>query len=118
LAFETKTRSSQEKAAQKEVIMNIPNQIKLAGYNYTIEMVRHLARDRDSAGESSWNGQKISIDESLSQTCKEAVLIHEVIEQINVLYDLNLEHEKIVVLETALHQFIRDNPGILIDKKA
>lgn len=98
--------------------MKIPEQVKLAGYNYKVELVPHLARDRNHSGESCWNEQSITIDESLSQPCREAVLIHEVLEQINTLYSLRLEHNQIEVLETALHQFIRDNLEIFTDEKA
>lgn len=95
----------------------IPEKIKIGGMFYRVSENRKLARDRDSSGESCGNDLWITIDTTLSRQNQETTLLHEIIEQINAVYDLDLEHHKISLLEAALYQVIMDNPDILNFKR-
>ncbi len=92
--------------------MRIPDKVKIGGHEYSCKVVPCLGRDYGADGRSCGNSLEIEIEETLPQQNKESVLIHEILEQINYRYELNLPHEKITILETALYQVIRDNPEI------
>lgn len=55
------------------------------------------------------DGHEIMIDRSLSGSRYVATVIHEVVELLNNLYDLNLEHSQISTLGEALTQLLGDN---------
>ena len=90
--------------------MKIPKKLNILGHTYTIEF-----RDRDkndgASNPASCNIMegKIWIDTRQSQDSKEAGLLHEIIEVINYLQALKLEHNKISLLETGLYQVFKDN---------
>ena len=90
----------------------IPSKVKIGGLTYKCSLEKNLARDRNSLGESCGNELSITIDESTSQQTQNKTLIHEIIEQLNFNYDIDLEHHKICLIETGLYQVIVDNPGI------
>ncbi len=83
--------------------------VDIAGIKYTIELTKNLARDRNSSGECNLNQNCIYIEESISNDLKDKVLLHEIIEAINFEYSLNLSHNNIVILESALYQVFKHN---------
>lgn len=89
--------------------MDIPNKIKIGGFNYNCKEEENLIRDNGNLGESCSNALTIKVDESLPLQQKESTLLHEIIEQINSNYELNLEHNQICTLETSLYQVYKDN---------
>lgn len=93
--------------------MKIPEKVKIGGHEYTCKTAPFLGRDHSASGRSCGNSLEIEIEETLPQQNKESTLIHEILEQINYRYELDLPHEKISILETALYQVIRDNPDIV-----
>jgi hypothetical protein len=92
--------------------MNIPNKLKIGGYNYSVKLDPKLIRDNGHQGSQCANGLEILIDPNLPKENQESVMLHEILEAINYHYALNLEHDKIMVLETALYQVIKDNIDI------
>jgi hypothetical protein len=62
------------------------------------------------------NGQWIHIDNSIFREQQESALIHEIIEQIDCINQLGLEHGQICVLESMLYQVIKDNAGIFYNE--
>ena len=90
--------------------MEIPEKVKIGGHEYTCKTVPCLGRDHSANGRSCGNSLEIEIEETLPQQNKESTLIHEILEQINYRHELDLPHEKISILETALYQIMRDNP--------
>jgi len=92
-----------------EVIVIIPNSVKVGGLIIKVEQKNNLASNRDKFGEFSFMEQKITIDESLPQDKKEETLIHEILEALNGYYALNLEHDKISVLGFGLYQVLKEN---------
>jgi hypothetical protein len=95
--------------------LNIPSTVKIGGIVYDLMFSNTAARDSNSLGSSCANSCEILIDSTAPKQNQESTLIHEIIEQINYRYELNLEHNKITTLETALYQVIKDNPGIFKD---
>ena len=92
--------------------MNIPSQIKIGGLNYSVEFVKNLIRDRSASGQSCGNEQSITIDSSSSKQLQETTLVHEIIEQINFVYNTELEHHQICLLEAGLYAVMKDNPKV------
>ncbi|SHH54639.1 hypothetical protein SAMN02745135_01154 [Caloranaerobacter azorensis DSM 13643] len=89
--------------------MRIPEKIKIGGHTYICKFDDKLSRDTSANGMSCGNSLEIIIDSSLPEENQESVLLHEILEQINFRYELNLEHEKITILESALYQVLKDN---------
>lgn len=89
--------------------MRIPETIKIGGLIYKCIEVENLSRDKNANGASCGNGLYIEIDKSLPEQLKESVLLHEILEQINYIYELELDHKTITTLEAALYQVFKDN---------
>lgn len=81
------------------------NTIKIAGHIFPVEEVDGLA----DSGSTDTQLNKILINKNLCQSNKESTILHEVLEAINALYDLNLPHQTIQTLEQALYQIYKDN---------
>ena len=92
--------------------MQIPKQIKIGGYIVSVEFVNNLMTDRQHTGEYHPRIQTIKIDKDCSEQEREEVFIHEVLEAIKAIYDIQLEHRDLSLLVTVLHQVIKDNPEI------
>lgn len=86
--------------------------IKILGHDYTILEKPFLARDSKAAGTSCGNSQGIEIDNSLPLANKQSTLIHEILEQLDYLMELGLEHNKLQSIEAGLFAVIKDNPRI------
>lgn len=94
--------------------MNLPKKVKIGPYEIKVEVVENLAVDREHGGEYSPRELKISLDSSLRKRHGE-ILMHEIIEAINDIYNLSIKHEDMMVLGIALYQLLIDNAVILHD---
>jgi hypothetical protein len=92
--------------------MKITNKVKIGGVTFKVEYKRNLTVGTGAYGQLHPSRQKIIIDKNLEREMQEGSFIHEIIEAINGMYELDLEHWKISVLDAALYQIIKDNPGI------
>lgn len=81
------------------------NLIKIAGHHFTVDYVDGLA----DSGSTDTALNKILINKNLSKSNQESTVIHEIIEAINSIYDLNLPHQTIQTLEAALYAIYKDN---------
>lgn len=89
------------------------NIIKIGGFKYKLEEVDHMARDDSSLGNSCGNSLTINLDHGLDKSLKAATLIHEIIEQINFINELDLEHHKITILANSLYEVINENDEMM-----
>ncbi|APM40489.1 hypothetical protein BS101_18015 [Clostridium kluyveri] len=96
--------------------MNIPDKIKIGGMIFSVALIDNLMRDGSSSGRSCGNSQEIQIDKSASHQYKETTFIHEVLHQINFVYNIGLEHKQIYDLETAIYALVKDNPRVFNEK--
>lgn len=97
------------KEQRVKFMKKIPDKINILGRQFTIS-VRN--RDHDGTGElasARYATQEIWIDSEAHIQVQEESLIHEIIEMLNTMCELNLQHEKISVLGTTLHQVLIDN---------
>jgi hypothetical protein len=88
--------------------------IKIAGFNVGVKTQERMAVEHNWLGEYSVMLQEIRIEESSTAQQKCETLIHEVLEAVNSIYDLNLMHDdQLCKLSVALHQIIVDNPKLV-----
>lgn len=88
-------------------MIKIPKKLKINGN--IINVVRglrgeHGGEDQDG-GWSDWEGNEIFVATDMSQTRQEAVLLHEIIHQINVY----IPEREAMALSESLYQVLRDN---------
>ena len=90
--------------------MEIPSQIKIGGLVFDVKESTLGYTDKDEDwGAFSLNKLTIWISSELTQEQKETALIHEIIEAINEMFDLELDHTKICIIENTLYQVLKDN---------
>ena len=94
--------------------MNIPERLKVGGLDYEVSFVENLARDYGANGSHWGNALKIKIDDSLPRQNQETTFLHEIIEALNFVYEIKLEHKQLSVLEAGLYQVLKDN-GMLVE---
>jgi hypothetical protein len=90
--------------------MQIPGKIKIGGFMVDVEFVSNLVTDRRSLGEYNPRTQTIKLEKDSTQQQREETLLHEVLESIRSIYDIDIEHKDLSNMATALHQVIKDNP--------
>lgn len=89
-------------------------QIKIAGYNILISESANLIANESRIGEYSPFEQTIRIAAGLTKQQEIETLIHEVLEAINDIYELGLDHdEQLCKLSVAIHQIITDNKELI-----
>jgi hypothetical protein len=87
--------------------------ITILGHNYTV--VRDKPSDEIAAsGRLDVAGCKIIVATNLCRSQATSTTLHEIIEAINWHCELNLEHPKIMTLETALYDILTTN-GVKLD---
>ena len=79
--------------------------IKIGGFNFSVKEIDGLA----DSGSTDLDNSIILIKKNQSEDRKKSALIHECIEVINELYDLNLAHQTIQTLEAGIFAFYKDN---------
>ena len=90
----------------------IPKRLKIGGLWFDIGVRDCSLNVRDGEyvfGASNLDKQKIWIAEGGGQQQNASTLLHEILEVINMMYELKLEHRDICVLESALFQVFLDN---------
>lgn len=85
--------------------MRIPETLKIGAHTFTVEMVQNLKDEsgHSCCGMANGSDQTIRINPGYPQSNNEATLIHEAIEAINYLYELDLKHQQITTLEETLY---------------
>ena len=97
--------------------MNIPSTVKIGGLLFTVKEKANEIRDNSRSGSSCGNTQQISIDKDISQQFKETTFIHEVLHQLDFVYNIGLEHQQIFQLEAGIYAFIKDNPNMFKEEQ-
>ena len=91
--------------------MKIKDRYKIGPFFYDIIKTSLLQEigDEVDAGLSLKNTLKIFLDTQQAPENQLSVLLHEVIEQFNDIYDIQLDHHQVTLLEVALYQFLVEN---------
>lgn len=90
-----------------------PTEIKIGGYLIAVKEVDNLMTDFSHLGEYAPRTQEIRLEPTLTDQSRLEVLVHEILEAIKSIYDLNLDHGQLTLLATVLHQIFVDNPKVL-----
>lgn len=87
----------------------IPNKINIMGqiFDVILEDLGKHASDDIAAGRRS--SSKIWIDNTTNKQVQEECLLHEIVEMINLDFELKLEHRDITTLSTAIYQVLYEN---------
>lgn len=88
--------------------MNLPDKVRIGPYDIKVEVVENLAVDREHGGEYSPRELKISLDSSIEKRHGE-ILMHEIVEAINDIYNLKINHDDMMVLGVVLYQVLKEN---------
>lgn len=80
--------------------------MNILGHTYTVTKVDHLD---GLMGRHRLTTSEIEISDKLTPAQEQSTLIHEVLEAINVMMELELTHQQICTLEASLFQVISSN---------
>ena len=89
--------------------MTLPKQIKVGGLTITVREVEGLIVDYDRFGEFSPRELQIRVESHLSWDRKELTLLHEIIEAVTTLNEIEMEHSDLTTLAHELYQVLVDN---------
>lgn len=90
--------------------------LKIAGYQINISEDENLLANASRIGEYSPFEQIIRIAKSITKQQKDETLIHEVLEAVNDIYELGLDHDQqLCKLSVIIHQIIVSNSKIIND---
>lgn len=87
----------------------IPNKINILGKRFDIILEDMQKHANDHVGSAQLSIQKIWIDTEVHIQEKEETLLHEVIEMINKMCELDLDHHKMTTLSSTIYQVLSDN---------
>jgi len=91
--------------------------LKILGHFVEVYEDDNLINDRSAYGEWIYRKLYIAIDGSTVRPVQQEKLWHEIIEAINEMDELNLNHHQIQSLATALYQITNDNDIYLFLKR-
>jgi len=95
----------------------LPTKIKIGGVYYTVEEQENLINIDDAWGRVDYFNSHIRVDKSLSHDRKEQSLIHEVLHAIFLESGYKEQDEDMINrVSIVLHQVLKDNPRLLLDK--
>lgn len=89
----------------------IPTKIKILGKDFEIIKDDRSPNGTDQLASASYSTQRIWIHEEKDTHIQEQenALLHEIIELISISCGLDLEHDKIIILDSVLYQILADN---------
>ena len=85
--------------------MSIPKTIKISGYEFKVNLSTRKELE-DDFGTMDMETLTICIEKGIDEQLQYSTLLHEVIETINYIHELDLDHSKIMTLETCLYQVL------------
>ena len=89
--------------------MTLPKQIKVGGLTVAIREVHNLAHERERMAEYCPWDCEIRVDDDLTDCRKWASVIHELIECIVAVNEIQISHQDISIIANQLHQVLTDN---------
>lgn len=91
-----------------------PKTSKIGGLSYRIsyEDDPHIEEVR-CMGYCCEESKSIVIDEALDEQSIKYYLCHEVMEQVNMIYGLELSHTQITILGTWFHDYLKNNADLI-----
>lgn len=91
-------------------------EVKIAGYQIPIVFDDKIIANQSHIGVYLPIEQTIRLAAGLTKQQEKETLIHEMLEAINDIYELGLDHdEQLSKLSVIIHQIISDNPKLIND---
>ena len=92
--------------------MKLPHKVKIGGHWFKISFLSEKDGGFDTSGRKmGWQG-KIFIQERMTESKKQSVLLHEIIHEISWQNNLDLTESQVSALSEGFYQVITDNPGM------
>jgi hypothetical protein len=92
--------------------MNIPKEVKIGGFNIPIKLDEKIGIEENKYGQYNVINHTIKICDKVAFDQQFNTLIHEIVEGMDSIYELKLEHKDITIIAAVFHQIIKDNPEI------
>lgn len=89
--------------------MKIPDKINICGQIISVVIDDKLLSHHSDIGQYHKIRNEITIDSNINQDTKESVFIHEIVEAICFMNDIELEHQTISTISNQLYQVLSDN---------
>ncbi|MGN2371816.1 hypothetical protein ACTFJW_17540 [Clostridium cagae] len=97
--------------------MNIPSKVKIGGIPYkVIECSNPSEEDSNIDGRIIYHKQELRLKNDMAPEYKENIFIHEIIHGILELIGVEQDENLVIRLSNSVHQVIKDNPEIFIEK--
>ncbi len=91
-------------------MVKLPKTLKIGGLHYSVQRPDLIYEEGNTnLGEQQLLGLLIRINRKLPDDQQFSTLLHEILEAINQMFALELEHKQIDTLEAALFQVLEDN---------
>lgn len=90
------------------MLSEIPKILTIGPFEIKVLKKKDLILERNSFGEYHPKLQEIWIDEGNNDQQEYETFIHEVVEAVNGIFNLQLEHDKIQVLSIGIAQALKD----------
>lgn len=88
--------------------MAVPKSVTINGCEIKVNHIKHLMRDYSRYGEYSSCEMCINIDDDMTNQKKELVFCHEMIEAIDDIYSLSIDHAAIQPIAVAIYDIIKN----------
>ncbi len=95
--------------------MQIPKVLKIGGCNWEV-INSDVVYENECLGLCDPNKLEIILEEKLIPEQKKLVFVHEIVEAIMSLCEIEIEHKDITNISNMLHQIIVDNKEIFSDE--
>jgi len=89
--------------------------IEIGGHKVSVQLDDNLLTDRGHYGEWCYRDLSIILNKNSGTTVRHQTLLHEIIEAVNDLNELDLKHPTIQTLAASLYQVLAKNPDIFKD---
>ena len=83
--------------------------IKIGGHTFKVLYTTLKDSVNDDLGNCDTENNCIRIRTDVAPSLQESTLLHEILEAINSMNELKLEHKTITILETNLYQVLKEN---------
>jgi hypothetical protein len=93
--------------------MTMPTQLKIGGFDYTVDYVPLVNQAIPRYGEIQFNQHKILVSYEFSPQQQQCTLLHEAVHGIDQWLDIDLEEEQVEKLGKGLYQLLKDNPQLV-----
>lgn len=87
--------------------------VKIGPFLFDVFYEEGYIGEEGNTGTCCVGANELRVSKELSKTREHSILIHEIIEAYNSLYDMKLPHSKINMLETIIYDFIVSNQDLV-----